>query len=103
MAKRLENIKQIKRVSESLSKTSGLFPSKEKVKYITDILKKEFGVYNESATKCRMKKKEICTCSEFKDPWDFGYDECPGWCPFCGKPWAHVRPGKSQPVCQCQD
>ena len=96
MTKRLENIKQIKRVAEQISHESGQAE-------ISKILKKEFGVYNESATKCRMKKKEICTCKEFKDPWDFGYDECPGWCPFCGKPWAHVRPGKSQPVCQCQD
>lgn len=26
---------------------------------------------------------------------------CPGWCPLCKKPWEHVRPGKSQPACDC--
>jgi hypothetical protein len=30
------------------------------------------------------------------------YDH-PGFCPFCGKAWQLVRPGKSQPMCQCQE
>jgi hypothetical protein len=32
------------------------------------------------------------------DPWGD-----PGSCPFCGVKWQHVRPGKSQPNCDCQD
>jgi len=27
----------------------------------------------------------------------------PGYCPYCGEPWVWVRPGKSQPTCDCQD
>ena len=27
----------------------------------------------------------------------------PGSCPICGEKWQWVRPGKSQPVCECQD
>ena len=27
----------------------------------------------------------------------------PGSCPRCGRKWQHVRPGKSQPACDCQD
>lgn len=30
-------------------------------------------------------------------------DNDPGWCPDCGTPWQWVRPGKSQPVCECGD
>ena len=30
-------------------------------------------------------------------------DEDPGECPICQKPWELVRPGKSQPTCDCQD
>ena len=30
-------------------------------------------------------------------------DEDPGSCPECGKAWELVRPGKSQPTCDCQD
>ena len=30
-------------------------------------------------------------------------DEDSGSCPLCGEKWELVRPGKSQPVCECQD
>ena len=30
-------------------------------------------------------------------------EEDPGSCPYCNEPWELVRPGKSQPVCECQD
>jgi hypothetical protein len=113
MTKRLENKQQIKRAAEQIITTMSPFihqtahnpwtSDKETKKEISKILKKEFGIYNELSTKCRLQIKGICTCSELKDPWDFGYDECPGWCPLCGKPWQHVRPGKSQPVCRCQE
>ncbi len=33
----------------------------------------------------------------------FDYDEDPGTCPDCGRPWEIVRPGKSQPTCDCND
>ncbi len=29
------------------------------------------------------------------------HEEDPGRCPECAIPWEHVRPGKSQPVCEC--
>ena len=35
-------------------------------------------------------------------PWSWT-DEDPGTCPECGEAWELVRPGKSQPVCDCQD
>ena len=28
---------------------------------------------------------------------------CAGWCSVCGKPFEHVRPGKSQPTCNCSE
>ncbi len=31
------------------------------------------------------------------------YEEDPGSCPYCGEEYELVRPGKSQPVCDCQD
>lgn len=30
--------------------------------------------------------------------WD---DEDPGTCAYCGSPHEHVRPGKTQPTCEC--
>lgn len=29
--------------------------------------------------------------------------EDPGTCPYCNEKWEWVRPGKSQPICDCQD
>lgn len=31
------------------------------------------------------------------------FQEDPGTCPHCGEPWQWVRPGKSQPVCDCHE
>lgn len=31
------------------------------------------------------------------------WDEGPGRCPECDASWKWVRPGKSQPTCDCQD
>jgi len=33
---------------------------------------------------------------------DFSWaDDDPGSCGWCGEPYEHVRPGKSQPTCEC--
>jgi hypothetical protein len=31
------------------------------------------------------------------------FDEDPGYCPNCKKNWEWVRPGKSQPTCDCHN
>jgi hypothetical protein len=31
------------------------------------------------------------------------FDEDPGSCPWCDTKWEWVRPGKSQPLCDCND
>ncbi len=41
-----------------------------------------------------------CPCTE---PFFKMKDPCPGWCPECKEPWVWVRPGQSQPNCDCQE
>jgi len=48
---------------------------------------------------------EVCpTCGH---PDDFAYGECShcggASCPECGEPHQLVRPGKTQPTCQCEE